>query len=367
MKKRMAIVIILLLLVFGGLYGFNLFKAKMIANYFKQPRPPVTISAQAAKQVIWRPELSAVGNFVARKGVDITPETAGIIEKIEFNSGQSVEANTLLVQLDDAIDQATMKDNEAMLDLAKLNFKRQLDLLKKRATPSSQVDETRAKLKQAEATLAKTNALIRQKQIRAPFAGQLGIRKVNLGQYVTPGTTTVVTLQSLDPLFIEFNLPEQDLPKVKMGDLVKLTVDALPNQAFAGNISAIDAKVDPQTHNVLVQASVPNPEKKLYPGMFASIQIQLPAQNAVVTVPATAISYSLYGDSVFIVKTEGNDKSGKPIKKAYRSFVKVGDKRENRVVITDGVKAGDIVVDSGQLKLHNATPVQINNKTQLGG
>lgn len=358
MNKPMKRMIIFLIILFGGIVGWNLLRSFFIARFFASFKmPPAHVAAHPATQETWHPYLYAIGTFAAKNGVEINSEVGGIISKIHFESGQHVDAGDPLIQMDDSVDQATLSDNEAQLAFAELNFKRQQELIKTHSTSVSKVDETRAQLKQAQAAVAKTKALIAQKLIRAPFSGELGIRKVDLGEYITAGTTKIVSLQSLDPLYIDFNLPEQNLPQLSVGQSVHLQSDAFPKREFSGKITAINSKVDPQTHNILAQAEVPNPKHELLPGMFATVEIELPAMDKVVTVPYTAIDYTLYGDSVFVVHED---------KTIERIFVVVGDKQNNRVVIKSGLKAGQVVVDSGQLKLNNGASVIINNSVKQG-
>lgn len=358
MSKPMKWMVIFLAVVFGGIIGFNLVRTYFTNQFFAHFKPPPAhIAAHPALEETWHPYLSSIGNFVAQKGVEINSEVGGIVTKISFESGQHVEEGALLVQLDDSVDQATLLDNQALLTLAELNYKRQMELIKTNATSISAVDQARSQLKSAEASIAKTKALIAQKHITAPFSGQLGIRKINLGDYVTAGTTKMVSLQWLDELFIEFTVPEQQLPNLATDQPIKITSDAFPGKAFNGKISAINSKVDPQTHNVLAQAIVPNPKHKLLPGMFGHIAIELPALNQVVTVPNTAIDYTLYGDSVFVVKKDQT---------VERTFVVVGEQQNNRVMIKSGLKPGDIVVDSGQLKLQNGASVIVDNSVEMG-
>lgn len=366
MKKRMIIMIIALIVVFGGIFGFDLFRAHMMKEFFAKFEPPPTvISAHKAESKTWSPYLTAVGTFVAINGVEISPETSGLVKEIHFKSGEVVEQGKLLVKLDDSVDQADLKNNEAALKLAQLNFDRLQKLYEKGATSSSDLDSVRAKLQQAHAAVDKTQALIAQKNIRAPFTGKIGIRSVNLGQFVTPGTTILASLQSLDPLYIRFYLPEQDLKLLHENQETRLHVEAYPNEVFKGTITAINSTVDPKSHTIQVQATVPNKSLKLYPGIFADIDVMLPQQQSVITVPHTAISYSLYGNSVYLVKEDGKDKDGKPLLKAFRTFVKTGAQRDNEIAITEGVKAGDMVIDSGQLKLQNGVRVIINNKVSV--
>lgn len=398
-----------LAIVFGGIIGFNLFKAFMIKRFFASYEPPASsVSTFTAVEKEWKPTIATVGNFVALNGVDINAEISGKVEKIHFESGQFIEKGNFLIDIDDQVDQATLKFNQAELALRELNYKRQADLLKRGATSSSGVDEAKASLQQAQANVSKIEAEINKKHIVAPFSGQLGIRQVNLGQYVTPGQTAIVTLQSLDPLYLEFNLPEQLLPRLSINQSIQFSVEEFPNRLFAGKITAINAKVDTNTHNILVQATVPNcpvdaltDQKKaslmkvmeektkgqtlttcnteynslnhitqfaLIPGLFASINIEQPTISNVIVIPSTAISYSLYGNSVFIVEKDKDgkkDKDDKPVMRVKRIYVTTGEQDGNYTVIKKGLKAGQQVVSSGELKLQNDTAVVINNTVSL--
>lgn len=408
MKKRMTIMIIALAVVFGGIIAFNLLKSFMIKRFFANYEPPaVSVSSVKAIQKSWEPRIATVGNFVAINGVDVNSEAAGNVVKIHFESGQYFEKDKPLIDIDDSVDQATLKFNQAELALRELNYKRQADLFRRGATPSSSVDEATASLQQSKANVERTEAEIRQKHISAPFSGSLGIRQVNLGQYITPGQTSIVTLQSLDPLYLEFYLPEQMLKKLHLSQGIQFNVEEFPNAIFEGKITAINSKVDTNTHNILVQATLPNcpaaatdnPDsstliklgKKIggkriincdtelntknhitqftfIPGMFASLSVEQPLIPDVVILPSTAISYSLYGNSVFVIEKDKDgkkDAEGKDILRVQRVFVSTGEQAGNYTVIKKGVKAGQLVVSSGELKLQNGTPVVINNSVQL--
>ena len=403
MKKRMSKMTIALVVVFGGIIAYNLFKGYMIKRFFANFTPPaVTVSSVTAKQRHWSPRIHAVGNFVAINGVDVNSQAAGSVVSIHFDSGQYVEENTPLIDIYDSVDQATLKANQSELVLQTINYKRQTDLFKRNATPGSSVDEARARLLQAQADVEKTNEIILQKHIKAPFSGQLGIRQVNLGQYITPGQTAIASLQSMDPMYLDFYLPEQLFNHVKINQPITFTLDQDPNLLFTGNITSINSKVDPNTHNIKVQATLPNcpseatknptnsplvsvkksidtgkfvvhcsseSNKKnkiekfnFIPGMFAAIEIAEPAIPDVIVLPTTAISYSLYGNSVFIIE---NDKDNHDILVVKRVFVTTGDQHGNYIVISKGVKAGQQVVSSGELKLQDGTRVVINNDVQL--
>lgn len=409
MKKRMKIMGIALLIVFGGLIAFNLIKALLIKRFFATYVPPaVTVSSAVAKAVDWRPTIHSVGNFVAINGVDVNAEASGNVKKIDFESGQYVDKDASLILIDDSVDQAILKSNQSELTLKELNYKRQTDLFKKGATPSSSVDEAKANLQQAQAKVEQTQAQINQKHITAPFAGRLGIRQVNLGQFISPGQTSIVTLQSLDPLYLEFYLPEQLYKQIHLNQPITFSIEEFPNALFKGTITALNSKVDLSTHNVQVQAMLPNcptqaikdPTKSpliktqketrgsklivlcdttlnaknklqnyvFIPGMFASIEIDQPIQPNTIIVPSTAISYSLYGNAVYLIEKNKEGKKnqqGEDVLIVNRIFVTTGEQQGNYTVIKKGVKAGQLVVTTGDLKLQNGTPVVINNSVTL--
>lgn len=403
MNKKMRNMLIALAVVFGGILIFNLIKAFMIKRFFATYEPPaVTVSSVVATKRDWNPVIHAVGNFEAINGVAINSEVAGKIVALHFVSGQFVLKDTPLVDLNDSIEQATLKFNQADLALQGINYKRQLDLLKRGATPSSSVDEAHAKLEQAQANADKTQAMINQKHIKAPFSGRLGISQINLGQYVTPGQTEIVTLQSMDPLYLNFHLPEQRIKELHLNQTITFSVEQSPNVLFEGKITAINSKVDTDTHNIEIQAllyncpasAIASPEqpslvkvkKHLFetkpivvcdtktntdnkttafnfvPGMFARIEIELPPMRDMIVLPSTAISYSLYGNSVFVIEKDQQDPN---ILRVNRTFIKTGDQKGNYTVILSGVKAGQMVVSSGELKLQNGTRVVINNSIKL--
>ncbi|MFA5959682.1 MAG: efflux RND transporter periplasmic adaptor subunit [Tatlockia sp.] len=406
MKKRMIIMASSLLLVFGGIIGFNFFKSIMIKRFFAHySPPPVSVSSVTAMQKSWQPHLAAVGNFVAVNGVDINAQTSGNVATIHFESGQYLAKGSPLIDIDDAVEQATLKFNQAELALRQLNFKRQTELFKRGAASNASLDEATATLQQAEANVERIAAEIQKKHITAPFSGQLGIRQVNLGQYITPGQTNIVTLQSLDPLYLEFGLPEHFLKYLHVDQTLQFSVEEYPNQVFEGKINAISSKIDSNTHNIQVQATLANcpaeafgkegspllqlqkeahSEKTLVrcnsalntanhvtrfafiPGMFASLAILQPTIPQVVVLPSTAISYSLYGNSVFVIEQDKElDKEGKATLRAKRIFVSTGDQEGNLTIINKGIKPGQQVVSSGELKLKNGTSVVINNSVKL--
>ena len=365
MKKRMIIMIIALIIVFGGIFGFDFVRSYFMGKFFAHFKPPpAVISSTKTTAQIWQPSIIAVGTLVAVNGVEVSSEASGTVMKIYFNSGQLVKQGEPLVQLDNRADLQDLKNYEANLELAKINYNRARTLFQKKAVSQSELDTNRAQLKQAQALAEKTKILISQKMIVAPFAGKIGIRQINLGQYLSPGAK-IVSLQSLDPLYAQFYLPEQDYKSLYVGQPITLTVDAYQGAIFHGKITAIDAEVDSNTRNILVEASLHNKNNILVPGMFADIKVILPQEENVIVVPQTTVSYSLYGDSIFVITRHGKDKKGNPILTVKREYVKVGERQGNIIAILSGIKAGDEVVTSGQLKLEDGMRVVVNNSNKI--
>ncbi|HVV69425.1 MAG TPA: efflux RND transporter periplasmic adaptor subunit [Gammaproteobacteria bacterium] len=353
--------------IFGLIFLFDIVRDILMKRFFAHfALPTVTISTSIAKAEDWTPTISAVGTLVATSGVEVSPQVAGMVTAINFQSGQMVKQGDPLVQLDDRTDQQDLKNFNAQLTLAQVEYQRQVNLAKTNSTSKSSIDQAAATLQEAQAAVAKTQILIDQKLIKAPFSGKLGIRNVNIGQYVSPGTG-LVNLQTMDPLLIQFSLPEQNLKYLYPGQLIDFSVDTYPEQKFRGQITATEASVNTQTRNILVEATVPNKDMRLYPGLFANIEVLLPTKQNLVTVPQTAVSYSLFGDSVFVVKQEGKDADGKPNLVVHLRYVTTGDRRGNEVAIIKNLKAGEEVVNSGQLKLDDGVKVQVNNSVQLPG
>lgn len=364
MKKRMTFMIILLLVVFGGIFGWNALRAHFMKQYFAHYQPlPVTVSSIKAQQADWQAYLTSVGTLLASDGIDITPETSGIVIALPFKSGQMVKKGDLIAKIDDSVEQAQLLNDTAAAQLAKISYERLKDLYQKKAVSKSDLDRAKAQFDQADATVAKTKALIMQKNITAPFDGKIGIKLIDAWQYVNAGTA-LVTLQAVDPMRVNFYLPEHELTKLSLGQPIAIKVAPFPGKNFKGEITAINAKVDTNSHNILVQATLPNAEKLLVPGLFADVSVQLPESKQVVVIPEAAIDYSLFGDSVFVISNTGQDKDGKAILTVKRRFVVVGDRQAGKAVISNGLNAGEEVVTSGQLKLNDGTHVSINNTIQ---
>jgi membrane fusion protein (multidrug efflux system) len=364
MIRYMLIMLVAAGLVFAAVFGFEAFRAKMIQKAMAALRnPPQTVSTITAGTQAWQDRIEAVGSTRAEKGADLSAQVAGIVKAIHFRSGERVAQGALLVELEDADEVAHLQALQATAELAQLNYDRDSRLLKTQAVSQQTVDGDLATLKNDQAQVAQQQALVGYKSIRAPFAGRLGIRLVDLGQYIAPGAP-IVTLQQLDPIFVDFYLPQQDLAKIKVGQNVTAKVDTYPDQTFPGEILAINPQVNTASRNVQVRASFKNPDEKLLPGMFASVDIDVGAPKDYVTVPKTAVYYNAYGDIAYLVADE-KDQSGHEHKVAKQVFVKTGGTRGDQVAVLDGIKPGDVVVTAGQNKLHNGSPVEINNAVKV--
>ncbi len=365
MSKQMIRMLVIVSIVFGLIFGWYGAKKALFFWFMSHyEAPAVTISASTATTKTWQSFLTSVGTLTAVNGVDISSETSGIVKEIRFESGQFVKKGDVLVLLDTGVEEAQLKDNVSQLKLAQINYDRSKALSKKSYLSQSDMDKNVAQLQEQQANVEATEARIKQKTVTAPFDGKIGIRQIDIGQYVSAGTS-MVTLQSMDPLYVQFNLPEQYLPDLYLQQPIDITVNLSGGTSIQGTLTAINSKVDQATRNILVQATIPNKDIHLYPGMFAAVKVWLLAQQNVVVLPQTSISYSLHGDSVFIIKAENKDKQNKLILHAYRQYVKVGERRKDEVVILEGINAGDQVVTSGQLKLQNGTHVVIDNSVGL--
>jgi membrane fusion protein, multidrug efflux system len=365
MLRRMAIMLVAVGVVFAAVFGFEAFRAKMIQKAITGLRnPPQTVSTIRATTQPWQDRLEAVGSTRSEKGADLSPQVAGIVKAIHFQSGENVDQGALLLELEDADDVAHLHALQALTALAQLNYDRDMRLIKTQAISQQTVDTDLATLQNNQAQVAQQQALVGYKSIRAPFAGRLGIRQVDLGQYIAPGTP-IVTLQQLDPIFIDFYLPQQTLAQIKVGQAVTAKIDTYPDQTFNGQIAAINPLVNVETRNVLVRATFKNPDEKLRPGMFATVDIDVGTPTDRVTLPKTAIYYNSYGDIVYLVESGGKTAGGQQQSTARQVFVKTGQSRGDQVAVLDGVKPGEVVVTSGQNKLHNDSPVRINNEVAM--
>ena len=362
MIKRMAIMLLLAAAIFGGIGGMKIMQFKEAMSKMAPP-PPSTVSTRVAAYDDWQPQLEAVGSLRAVNGADLAFEVAGIVDELHFNSGDEVQTGTLLVKLRDDEDVSKLHSLQAVADLANITYERDMKQISSQTVSQATVDADKSKLLAARADVAEQQALIDKKVIRAPFDGRLGIRAVDLGQYLAAGTT-VVTLQSLDPIYVDFFLPQQALDQIRIGQAVSANVDTYPGQRFAGEISAIEPKVDSASRNVRVRAALKNPEHKLLPGMYATVDIATGDPQRFVTLPQTAITFNAYGNTVYIVDKGAAGADGQPQLTVRQSFVKTGETRGDQIAVLEGVKEGDTVVTAGQLKLRNGAAVAVNNAVQ---
>jgi membrane fusion protein (multidrug efflux system) len=322
--------------------------------------PPTAVTTEVAKRTQWRPTLESVGTVMAVNGVTVSTDLAGIVRDIAFDSGNKVRAGDLLVHLDTTQEEAQLHQAESDRDLAAITLKRDKDLLEKHAIAQSDYDNAQSAFLRTQAAVDQFKALIARKTLRAPFDGVVGIRQVNLGQYLKEGDP-VVTLQAFDPIYVNFSLPQQDLAKISVGEPVALKVDAFGDRAFHGKITAINSLVDQATRNVQIQATLPNPDWQLRPGMFAKVSVLMSNMQNVIAVPATAIHYAPYGDSIFVI-SQLKDQTGKAYRGVREQFIKLGQSRGDMIAVTSGLEPGDEVVTSGVFRLRNGMPVIVNNK-----
>jgi membrane fusion protein, multidrug efflux system len=350
----------LLVLLVVAIVGFNAFRAHMIKQFFANMKPPpITVSiAEATSEVV--PNLiGAVGDLAAVHQVNVTSDTNGRVTEIMFEAGATVKKGQPLVQLFDGPEQGDLANFKAAASVARINLDRAKQLAERQVGPQATVDTTQAVYDQALASIAKTEAVISQKQVRAAFDGVLGTRRIEVGQYLTAGTQ-IVSLTDLSAVYVNFTVTEKDSGKLAVGQAVRIKVDAYPGRSFEGKLTTIEPQISADTRNIRVQATIQNPDGVLKPGMFATTTVVLPNKPAVVTVPETAVDYTLYGDSVYLIQEKKTD-DGKTELHAVRTFVRTGDRIDGRAVITQGVKAGDRVVAVGQLKLQSGALVAISS------
>ncbi len=363
MARRMIIMLVVVGILFGGIFGYKAFSARMMKKYMSSPMPPVTVTAMRAEYEPWQPRLKAVGSLRAVRGVDVTSEIAGMVRALHFSSGDDVEQGRVLVELNADADVAQLHALEASADLAQTTYERDKKQFEVQAVSQATLDSEAADLRSKRAMVAQEQALVDKKTIRAPFSGRLGISTVNPGQYVNPGDK-IVTLQSLDSMYVDFYLPQQELSRLALRQTVAVTTDSYPGRTFSGRITAINPKVDPDTRNIQVEATIANPKHELLPGMFATVDVRAGAVQRYLTVPQAAVTYNPYGDTVFVVEEQGKGPQGKPVQTVKQSFVTVGETRGDQVSILAGVREGEMVVTSGQLKLKNGSVVIIDNRVQ---
>ncbi|HEY4128361.1 MAG TPA: efflux RND transporter periplasmic adaptor subunit [Gammaproteobacteria bacterium] len=359
MNKQTLIVVILLVVVFGGLFGGRAWVNHRAAEAAAARGAPVTTVAtvQAATEH-WTPDVHVVGSLQAEEGVQLTAQIAGDVTAINFKSGDKVEKGKLLVQLDDGTELAQLHADQAKEKQAQAEASRTQDLIAVKAASQSDLDTAQANYGSAQAAVESDQATLRKLDIAAPFSGMTGIRQVSLGQYVAPGTV-IVSLQSWDPMHLEFTIPQTEAMDLHTGQRAEFSVDALPNRKFTGDITAVDSRIDPATRNVGVEATLTNRESLLRPGMYGDVHLSLGKDRDVVTVPNVAVTYNTFGNFVYVVSA---DSSGAQV--VHQRMIVTGDERQGKVVVESGLKAGETVVTAGQTKLHEGSRIAVNNSVQ---
>ncbi|MGW8462723.1 efflux RND transporter periplasmic adaptor subunit [Pseudomonas sp. GL-B-19] len=371
LRRRMLIMLGVVLLIVLVLAGYKAFSIYTMIQGHSAPRPPISVAVATATERPWQTRLPTVGTLKALQGVDLSLETDGTVTDVQFQSGQTVKAGQPVVKLDSAVESALLETALADLGLAQLDYTRGSQLVGSQAISKGEFDRLSAVLKRSKASVNQLRAALGKKSILAPFSGTIGIRQVDVGDYVASGTM-IATLQDISSLYVDFFVPEQSVPKIAIGQPVEIIAAAYPSQTFPGTISAINPKLESSTRNMQVRATLANPDGKLLPGMFASLQVMLPNPQPRVVVPESTITYTLYGNSLYVVaqkkaedgSVEKNDK-GEPILVAERRFIETGERREGMVIITKGVQDGEKVVTAGQIKLDNGARITISDDKTL--
>jgi len=365
--RRMLIMLGVVLVVVLALAAYKGFTIYQQVQIFSAPQPAISVDAATATEQAWQSRLPAIGTLKAFQGVDLTVEVGGTVQRVLFSSGEQVTVQQPLIQMDSDVEQAILATAQAELGLARVEYERGSSLVKRQSISKSEFDRLAANLQKANASVAQLQAQLAKKRIVAPFAGTIGIRQVDVGDYLASGTT-IATLQDLSKLFVDFFLPEQAVPKLAIDERVRFSVAAYPNEVFEGQIVAINPKVEDTTRNVQVRAMLVNPEHKLLPGMFANLEVLLPGEQQVIVLPEAAITYTLYGNSVYVISEKKNedgqvikDDKGQAELMVKRRFVETGERRAGQVVISKGLQAGEQVVSAGQLKLDDDAHVSIAN------
>lgn len=354
--KRMIVMLLIAGVIFGGVFGWKWFSTMMMNQYFdNMPAPTVAVSATQAERDRWAREIRAVGSFKATNGVNLTTELGGIVRSLEFENGAYVETGDVLARLDVDADEASLAALEAARDLAESERDRLRRLREQNSVSASELDQAESRFRQASAEVEAQRARIDQKILRAPFDGYLGIRRVDLGEYIGPGTP-IVPLRAIAPIFMNFTLPERHLPNIEEGAEVTVRTDAWPDERFEGRVTSVEGSINDETRSFLVQATFENADMRLRPGMFASAVIRWGEPREVLMVPQTAVSFNPYGNSVYVIQGEEGELT------VDRRLVQTGERRGDMVAVTDGLEAGDRVATSGLLKLSNGTKVEINNE-----
>ena len=371
LRRRMLImlgVVLLIVLILGGYKAFSIYQ---MIQTFSVPKPPESVAVVTASERPWQVRLPSVGTLKALQGVDLSLEATGTVTDVQFKSGQQVRQGQSLVQLDNAVESALLETAKADLGLAQLDFGRGSQLVGSSAISKGEYDRLNAQLARNKAIVNQLKASLAKKHITAPFSGTIGIRQVDVGDYLASGTV-IATLQDLSSLYVDFFIPEQSVPKIALGQPVNVSIAAYPGQNFPGTISAINPKVEETTRNVLVRATLSNPDGKLLPGMFASLQVLMPDPQNKIVIPESAVTYTLYGNSLYVVaqkkdaegKPEKDDK-GQPILIAERRFIETGERRDGLVLINKGVQSGEQVISAGQIKIDNGMHIIVSPDKNL--
>lgn len=358
MTKQLSIVLALLAAVFGGIFGWKAYQSHQTQQARASASPPaVTVSSAEVAQEQWEVRVDSVGGLRAIQGVDVSPEVAGSVAVISFESGHQAEQGALLLQLDASAEQAELRALQAQLELARLDYERARGLKERTAVSQQQLDRAKSVLDSLAAGAEEQEALIARKSIRAPFSGELGIRQVNVGDYLSPGAH-IVTLQRLDPIYADFTVPERYLSTLAVGQAIEVEVAAYPDETFTGRVTAISPKVEEKTRNVVLQGTLGNADLRLRPGMFARVSVLVGEIDELLTLPRSAITFYPYGESVFMVEERDGDLV------VERRQVTTGRIRDGRVEVVSGLALGEQVVSAGQLKLRNGQRVRIDNSVQ---
>src|SRR5207249_5827488 len=359
-RWRSVTLAIYLLIAIGG-YVFGI-KVLQIGKMMSTPMvmPPTTVSSAVVKEEDWAPTLSAIGSVSAVQGAVVSAELGGVVAEINFQSGGVAKKGDVLMRLDSSAEEAQLHTAEAELELAKANLDRERDLAARKVVSKQELDTAQSTFGQKQGAVDNMRAFITKKQIRAPFDGMLGIRQVNVGQMINSGQQ-VVQLTALDRVYVDFALPQQNLPQLAAGYEARVHADSLPGREFKGKVTAINSMVDNVTRNISLQATFDNPDHELHPGMFVKVEVILPNKSKTLVIPGSAVSYAPYGNSVFVIDNKKDPKTGKESQSLRQAFVRIGEARGDFVAVTEGLKAGDVVVSTGVFKLRNGMPVVINN------
>ncbi|WCD81696.1 efflux RND transporter periplasmic adaptor subunit [Pseudomonas sp. TUM22785] len=369
--RRMLIMLGVVILVVAALAVYKVFSIKQQIAMFTAPKPAISVSAAKAVEQPWQERLPAIGSLKAFQGVDLTVEVGGTVQDVLFRSGEKVTLGQPLIQMDSDVEKASLATAEATLALARVEFERGRSLVNRQNISKSEFDRLSSELQKSTASVAQLKAMLAKKRIVAPFSGTIGIRQVDVGDFLSSGTT-IATLQDLGTLFVDFYLPEQAVPKLAIDQRVRINVAAYPGEFFEGTVAAINPKVEDSTRNLQVRAMLQNPDNKLLPGMFANLEVLLPGDTARIVVPETAITYTLYGNSVYVIDAKKGedgqvqkDDKGEPMLVVERRFVETGARRDGKVVVLKGLKPEEQVVTAGQLKLDNGSHVAIADDQAL--